>query len=423
MSDRTRLVSITDWQDFSKDYLEDTDGTPAPLFLFPQAMDSNQLSQEFRLHGETDAVQWVTGVYYLNIDSDYRSGTETFNCCLISLDNTWQLETDTYAVFVQGDFELSEQWSLVAGVRWTEDEKDISATPLCIDAGPGSDFGLPDDPCPLFFGGTAQVGPPLISNRDEGEWSGVFELDWRPNDNLLVYAKYSRGNKAGGFNAGAAMLFDAATAFEYGGEILTSYEAGLKATLFDGKARLNASVFQYDYDDFQSFSQQGLNLIVFNTDAENTGAEIELVANPSEGWEFLLGVSIQDAMQKSVSFGPVTRDRPMPNSPDLTFNGMGRYEWSAFNGAMAAQVDFNYIDERILNGIDHPGLFDDSYTIANARLGYVTGDGTWDASVWVKNFTDEDYVPGLFDITTFTGAIIDAPGAPRWFGATLRYNF
>jgi len=136
-----------------------------------------------------------------------------------------------------------------------------------------------------------------------------------------------------------------------------------------------------------------------------------------------LGVSIQDAMQKSVSFGPVTRDRPMPNSPDLTFNGMGRYEWSAFNGAMAAQVDFNYIDERILNGIDHPGLFDDSYTIANARLGYVTGDGTWDASVWVKNFTDEDYVPGLFDITTFTGAIIDAPGAPRWFGATLRYNF
>ncbi len=418
-----RLVSITDWQDFSKEYLEDTDSTPAPLFNFPQAMDSNQLSQELRLHGETDAVQWVTGIYYLNIDSDYRSGTETFNCCLFSFDNTWDLETDTYAFFVQGEFALSDQWSLVAGGRWTEDEKSINVTPVCLNAGPGADFGLPDDPCPFFFGGTAQVGPPLNSSRDEGEWTGVIELDWRPNEDWLVYAKYSRGNKAGGYNAGAAMLFDAATAFEYQGEILTSYEAGFKATLFDCKARLNASVFNYDFDDFQSFSQQGANLIVFNTDAENTGGEIELVANPSEGLEFLFGVSIQDAKQKSVSFGPVTRDRPMPNSPDITFNGLGRYEWSAFNGTLAAQVDFNYVDERILNGIDHPGLFDDAYTIANARLGYVTEDGTWDASVWVRNFTDEDYVPALFDISIFTGAIVDAPGAPRWVGVTVRYNF
>jgi len=418
-----KLVSITDWQDFSKDYLEDTDGTPEPLFTFPQTMESNQLSQELQLHGATDTVQWVTGFYYLNIDSDYRSGTDTFNCCLISLDNSWQMETDTYAFFVQGDIELTEKWSLVAGVRWTEDEKDIHATPTCINAGPGEDFGLPDDPCPLFFGGTAQVGPPLISSRSEGEWSGVFELDYRPNEDWLVYAKYSRGNKAGGYNAGAAMIFDAATAFEYQGEVLTSYEAGFKATFFGGKARINASIFNYDYNDFQSFSQQGVNLIVFNTDAENTGGEIELIANPAEGWEFLFGVSIQDAMQKNVTFGPVTRDRPMPNAPDLTFNGLGRYAWTAFNGTMAAQVDFNYIEERVLNGIDHPGLFDDSYTIANARLGYVTEDGAWDASVWVKNFTDAEYVPALFDITTFTGVIIDAPGAPRWVGATLRYNF
>lgn len=49
-----RLVSITDWQDFDKNYLEDTDGTPAPLFTFPQVMDSNQISQELQLHGETE---------------------------------------------------------------------------------------------------------------------------------------------------------------------------------------------------------------------------------------------------------------------------------------------------------------------------------------------------------------------------------
>jgi iron complex outermembrane receptor protein len=423
LNDSLRLVSITDWQDFSKSYLEDTDATPDHLFNFPQEMESNAVSQELRLHGEHDRLSWVAGLYYLNIDSDFRSGVDTVNCCLFSFDNTFKLETETYAVFAQGEYELTPEWSLIGGFRWTEDDKDFAVTPMCIDAGPGALFGLPEDPCQFFFAGTAQVGPPLAASRSEGEWSGLLELDWRPNDDWLVYVKYSRGNKAGGFNSGAALLFDAATGLEFGGEVLKSYEGGFKATLFDGRARLNASVFHYDYEDFQSFSQQGPNLAVFNTDATNTGAEVELTLNPFTGWEFLFGLSLQDAEQKDVTFAGVTRDRPMPNAPDITFNGLGRYEWPMFGGFMSAQMDFNYVDGRVLNGIDHPGLFDGSYVVANARLGYATADGKWEASLWVKNLTNTDYVATLFDISIFTGSIIDAPNPPRWFGGTVRYNF
>ena len=424
-----RLVSITDWQDFDKNYLEDTDGTPAPLFTFPQIMDSNQISQELQLHGETDKLQWVAGFYYLNIDGDFRSGANVANCCLVDLDNNFSLETESYAFFLQGEYEIVPQLSFIAGFRWTEDEKDFTALTRCRDPGTGEPFGLPAPPCDFFFGGTVQVGEraspnetqnPLDVSRSEGEWSAVFELDWRPTDDLLAYAKYTRGNKAGGFNGGAAMLFTP-DAFEFRGEVLHSYEGGFKATLFNGRARLNASVFYYDYNNFQSFSQQGINLIVFNADAENLGAEIELIANPAEGLEFLLGLSLQDAEQKDVAFGPETRDRAMPNAPDVTFNGLGRYEWPMMDGTMAAQIDFNYVDERSLNGIDHPGLQGDSYLVANAMVGFSMGN--WDASVWVKNFTDEDYVPTLFDITTFTGVMIDAPGPPRWFGGTVRYSW
>ena len=429
IGDNMRLVSITDWQDFSKNYLEDTDSTPAPLFTFPQIMDNNQFSQELQLHGETDKLQWVAGFYYLDIDGDYRSGANVANCCLADLDNSFSLETESYAFFLQGEYEIVPQLSFIAGFRWTEDEKDFAALTRCRDAGTGEPFGLPAPPCDLFFGGTVQVGEranpnetqnPLEYSRSEGEWSAVFELDWRPTDNLLTYAKYTRGNKAGGFNGGAAMLF-APDAAEFRGEILHSYEGGFKATLFNGKARLNASIFYYDYNNFQSFSQQGINLIVFNADAENVGAEVELIANPAEGLEFLFGLSLQDAKQKDVTFGPETRDRAMPNAPDITFNGLGRYEWPTMNGTMAAQIDFNYVDDRSLNGIDHPALQGDSYLVANAMVGFSMGN--WDASVWVKNFTDEDYTPTLFDITTFTGVIIDAPGPPRWFGGTVRYSW
>lgn len=431
-----KVVSITDYQSFEKDYFEDTDATPAPLFFFDQRVDATQVSQELQLHGETDSLKWVAGFYYLNIDSDYISNTLLINCCLLDLANTYAQETETYAFFLQGEYELTEQFSFTAGFRWTEDEKDLSGTATCFDPGTTAIFGAPA--CDIFFGGTVQVpvdafgvAPRLnadttISNfsesRSEGEWSAVFQLDWRPNEDWLVYGKYTRGNKAGGFNAGAAMLF-VPGAFEFSGEILHSYEAGFKATLFDGKARLNAAGYYYDYEDYQNFSAQGINLIVFNNDAENTGAEIELVANPTEGLEFLFGVAIQDAKQKDLTFAGITRDRLMANAPDLTFNGLGRYEWPIFNGSMSAQIDFNWVDERSVNGIDHPALIEDDYLVANARIGYTTADGKWEASLWVQNFTDEDYVATSFDLSTFTGVEIAVPNRPRWFGGTIRYNF
>ncbi|MDE0157401.1 MAG: TonB-dependent receptor [Gammaproteobacteria bacterium] len=423
VSDGLRIVSITNWQDFEKQYLEDVDGTPAPLFTYEQGVDSNQFSQELQIHGETERLKWVAGAYYLNIDNDILAITGVMNCCLVDFDNNIDLETESYAGFLQAEFALTDQFTFIGGFRWTEDEKDIAAIPLCFNAGPGEAFGLPADPCDFFFGGTAQVSGPLADSRSEGEWSGVFELDWTPSDDLLVYAKYSRGNKAGGFNAGATFLFDAATVFEFGGEVLKSYEGGVKATLFNGRARLNASVFHYDYQDFQNFSAQGINLIVFNTDAENTGAEIELIANPFEGLELLLGLSLQDAKQKDVMFAGATRDMPMPNAPDVTFNGLGRYAWPMLGGSMAAQVDFNYVDRRALNGIDHPALFDGSYVVANARLDYTTSDGRWELGLWLRNFTNEDYVATVFDLSTFTGILIDVPNPPRWFGGTIRYNW
>lgn len=423
INENMQLVSITDWQEINKDYLEDTDGTPAPLFNFPQQFDSNQISQELRLQGDFDLYRWVAGFYYLNIDSDFRSGVDIENCCLLTLDNTFSLETDSYAFFVQGEYDLTSNWTVIAGLRWTEDEKDYQNQTGCINIDvPFELLGLPAPPCDLFFGGTLQNNVLVNASRSEGEWSGLFEIDWKPNDDWLVYGKITRGNKAGGFNGGASLIMTL-DELEFQGEILTSYEGGFKTSLFDGKARLNASVFYYDYEDFQTFFQQGVSLRIFNVDAKNKGAEIELFASPWEGWDFLAGVSIQSAEQQDILFGGITRNRPMPNAPDITFNGMGRYEWPMFGGTMAAQMDFNYVDERSLSSIDHPALVIESYLVANAKLSYTTADGRWQAELWVNNFTDEEYVASAFDITTFTGVVIDAFAPPRWFGATIRHNW
>jgi iron complex outermembrane receptor protein len=113
----------------------------------------------------------------------------------------------------------------------------------------------------------------------------------------------------------------------------------------------------------------------------------------------------------------------LPNAPDVSFNGLGRYEWPMFGGTMAAQLDFNYVDKRSLNTIDHPALIPDSYFVLNSKLSYVTADGRWQADLWVKNLNDEDYIQTGFDTSTVSGLNIEVAAPPRWVGGTITYRF
>ncbi len=449
------ITSITDWQDFKKRYLEDTDSTPLQLFDFFQDMDSNQISQELRLRGENERMKWTVGFYYLNIDSDFRVGVDgagtgvnvdpatgapigpldqdSFGAIGISLDNRYSLETDTYAFFGQLEYDLTDQFTLSAGIRYTHDEKDINVTPLCGFAPGLADISNANCQFLASLGTFAQggfgdivQGLGLVDSRTEEDWSGHVELNYRHNDNWLYYGKITRGHKAGGFNSGGTLFFTPAQA-EFDSELPISYEVGFKGTFWDGRARLNAAAFYIDYEDFQTFTQLGLSLLLFNIDARVYGSEIELALNPADGWDVLFGLSLLDAEQEDL-FGPGGAiNRPMPNSPDVSFNALVRYEFPVnvdmFKGNMALQLDGQYVDERSLNGINHPSLLDGNYVVMNASVGWRSDDDKWEARLYVKNFTDEYYIPTVFDLATIQGTNIEQAPAPRWFGGSLRYNF
>jgi len=412
-----QLVSITDYNDFNRHWDEDvTSSNISPSFWNSfHKTDKQQFSQELRLMGETDKYNWIAGIYYLKIDGDFTEGVRSPGFSFSNINNVYSLETESYALFVQGEYNLTPSLSLTGGVRWTEDKKDYSMDANCTELVSGI--------CTFFYGGFTQNNTDLNLDRSEGEWSGLLQLDWRPNEDWLVYTKLSRGNKAGGYNGGVVLSWLPEEA-EYDGEILDSLEVGFKSTWWGGRARLNASAFYYDYSDFQSFMLQVASLVVFNTEAEVYGTEVEFTVNPWEGWNFQLAVSLLEANQKDITFAGVTKDRPMPNSPDSTFSGFGRYEWPISDyGEMYAQIDFQYVDERTWGAIDSPVVVGDSYTVANAKLGYTDTDGSWDISLWVKNFTDEEYFFNGFDTTAIWGFNGYVPAPPRWFGASVRYSW
>ena len=131
-------------------------------------------------------------------------------------------------------------------------------------------------------------------------------------------------------------------------ETLDAYEIGFKTELWDGLARLNGAMYYYDYKDYQAFNLESLTLYVFNTDAVNQGFELELQTSPVEGLDIILGMAyidtnVEDAY--SPDGGATSVDREMIVTPELSFNGMFRYEWEVGAGMLAAQYDFNYMDD------------------------------------------------------------------------------
>lgn len=414
------LTSITDYQDFNKDYSEDAGSTPINLWHFTANVDATQFSQEVRFDAETDWGRYIFGGYYLFIETDGGATLDSINVFGLTFDNGYGLETETYAFFGQLEYELSDTLTAIGGFRWTEDEKNFSLRVGC-----GFDF-LANAPATAancgFFAPLVQGTGLPNTKRSEGDWSGNIELNWKPNDDWMVYGKVSRGHKAGGFNGGIIDFFlpDAVT---YGSETPISYEGGFKATFFDGRARLNTSVFYIDYQGFQTFTQTGANLVVFNIDSEILGSEIELFLNPAEGWDFLFGLSLLDAEQKNLAGPGGVLDRPMPNAPDVSFNALARYEWPAFGGMMNIQGDMNYLDDRTLEANGHPGLRGESYVLGNASIGWTNADEKWNLKLWVRNLGDKTYYHTIFDLTTISGQIEPVVGAPRWFGGTVGYRF
>ena len=406
------LTSITDYQDIEHDYAEDSDSTPDSVYHYTQTADIEQISQELRLSWEGERHRSVIGVYYLDIDGDFsteQSGLFYFGPDIF--DEFAVQSTTTYAIFGQTEFDLTGQLTLILGVRYNDDDKDYTLT--------APDFGFPT----------------YMGSLNEDDFNAKVQFDYKLNDDWLLYAGWNRGIKSGGFNFPLTPV--SGDVLPYSGEVLTSYEAGFKASLSD-TTRLNVSAYYYDYDDYQAYNiDPFFNALLFNAEAEFYGGEIELVANPVEGLDILLGASFSDTeitglptdfnSLDPVTFAPAqtypTGKEKAPLAPDVTFNGLVRYSWPAFGGQLALQGDFRWTDDQKFNLSESEIVTESSYGIVNARLDYTSGDEAWSAAIFVNNLTDEEYRTFGVDASLFFGSGEDVFAPKRWVGGSIGYNF
>jgi outer membrane receptor protein involved in Fe transport len=426
-------------------------------------LEQTQYSQEFRISGDAfeDKVSYVGGLYYfhqkLDSETDTIIGEDAYVLAgaFLGIDippsflptgssalNTADQKHDSYAIFGQADYHFTDQLVLTGGLRWTDENKEM--TNIFTEN--------PDDPVPLGFYGLTELAPRPNIDEDlnDSKFTGTLKLSWFMNDLTMFYASYGTGYKAGGINtdrtpASVDTVFDPETA--------ESYEIGMKAEFPDQALRLNVALHKTDTDDLQTVSFQGAGFALDNAGtAETYGGEIDLLWLPTADTTITLGYAYNHAEYADFENGPCQSGTPWQISqpdPDTNYdtNGVPTGSCDRSGGMVAgnpenvvaltanqqftltdtigAFVNGEYIwtDERMTDVNNDPAKLDGSYDVVNLRAGLVYEP--WDTTLtfWGRNVFDAEATSTIADAVAQTGRFIAYYKEPATWGASLRWDF
>ena len=432
MEDGTQFTSITDYKSYDKSLFIDVDAAPVNQLANYAGVNAETYTQELRLVGDADRMRWVAGVYLLYIDNESDNGLKAPENSIIAsggipidIGVNAKLETTSYNLFGQLEYDITDQVSFTLGARAIREEKDFD-----LGIGIFQSFGNDSFNRGPFLEGD---DTPIVKYSDDTSknlWAGKAQLDWRPNEDLLFWAGINRGVKAGSFNApllGTYFGSGGDAALPYKEEVLISYETGFKSTLMDGKTRVNGTLYYYDYQDYQAFLFVDVGGVVFNADAETYGAELEVQTSPMDGLDLMANVAWFDSTVKDV---PLRVGSPLPPrdvdptyAPPFQASGMVRYAWPALGGTLAVQSDVSYSDGFYYNLRNFSADKFDSYTLVNAMFSWESSDQQWLATLAGRNITDESAGIQGFDLATLCGCNEVSYRARRYYSVGLRYSF
>lgn len=437
--------SLSAYDDTVKSTILDTDNSDTRSTEFGFELGYKTLTQEFQLLSTDDSpLQWVTGLYYYREDSqlifDLKLDEADTNADGVIDDAdprwvyapTYDINASSLAAYGQVDYALTDQLKVVAGLRYTKDEKDRIGT---------LDFSFDDGSSGSLFGGYF-IAPSLTSLWDNGggnEWeevTGKLGLNYDMDEDLMFYISYSRGYKAGGYDADQDDPYDP--------ETLDAYELGMKSQWLESRIQLNMAAFYYRYNDkqdFQRFFDNGISKfrILNASSVRSSGVELELQAYLTDA--LFVDGSITYLSAEFEEYDSIDNSFPalglqdlsgnkLPLSPEWKFNIGVQYDWDLDGGFghLTLRGDYVWVDDQYGNAFNRDGteLLGDgdlmpSYHIANAQLRWESVGGAWLAKLYVANLTDETVVSNAY-VATPTD-VNQSYLAPRTYGVKLSYKY
>lgn len=472
-----KSVSAGRWLNNNTPY--DFDGSDQLFINTLIRADVRDYSQELQLNYDGGNINGVFGLYYLNGKQNWPTLTAQSARLRLLSSHVKDMPKDerklkSLSFYANLDWDISEQWQLSFGGRYTRDEKtlDQEATvtltqhvaafvnlpgleqaPLVLSPLgaqivpnlPFFNFFLPHrDPRGNIIGrGNSETvisyPEPKIGDDDWSEFTPSVKLRYRPNDSAMLYAGVSTGFKSGGFDARGEQL----NAPPYKPETVVSYALGLKTTLAGGSLRINAEGFFNDYSEKQLRSiiltdaQRLLQVIDNVGEVESVGADMEILwLPPLEGLSLNLNVGWLDSDIKEFvevqdqATGPVEVNiadtRALGYAPKWNVQARAQYSLALDGaGSLTVGADMAYRSKMHTNSpidVTDPFLLmsqAEANTTWNAFLTYRSENERWRLTLEGKNLSDERVLEHTFQVSNF---ILGGYSRGRTWGLTFAYD-
>ena len=527
------LTSITAVRDWKTTNAQDIDFTGADILY--RNGDGNYMtriknySQEFRLAGSTDKLNWIVGTFLAaedltHTDSyNYGSSYETYLSLILSggtnpglvsalsakapgttfapgLDVTdnYQTKSKYWAIFTNDNWKLSDAFEVTMGLRYTSENKQVDAMYKNLDGGAAlaalTQFGISKaqfaggglaaitNPTwkALFTSGAAStvVGTldqpwanPAFNGlvRHEGKTAskatGTFKAAYRWSPELMTYASYAKGYKAGGFNLDRTQTATAAgiapdASLYFLPETVDSYELGAKTSLFGDKLLFNLAAYDQKFHNFQLNTFLGTAFVVESIpEVRSKGIDADIYwATPIKGLGFQGGVNLADTKYSTFTAAQLLNSTHFPGISLLPGNTISfapktsataALTWAGLMGDLKGSWNLSakYTSKYNTGSDLIPFKEQQAFTLVNARLGIGAPNSSWTFELWGQNLSNVTYKqvafngplqgsgfqstvqaggsnPGTYYNSALDSNTYDAfMGAPRTYGVTLRLKY
>ncbi|MCG8449346.1 MAG: TonB-dependent receptor, partial [Pirellulales bacterium] len=420
--------------------------------------DHEQFTQELQITGSAfdDRLNYVAGLYYFDEEGTDNVFVPVFTIVPFDLggampflagapvviNNFAQVDNTSEALYMQGDFAVTESLGFTIGIRRTEDEKEFKYTQYVASSVDGDPLPPPPPgamgPPPMAVDENGVLRPgivPLVGNgsgTDFAEFSQTTVkagIDYQFANDSLLYLSYSEGFKSGGFVL--RYVQPQPNALSFSPEEAQSFELGYKWQGLENRLRINAAAFTTNYDNAQvMFFDAGGGPVTQNAgEITIDGLEVELSALLGESFQLDASIGLIDASYDAINPPSVPlaltidTSAKLVNTPETTASLGLQYDLTTGSGSTwAFHADWSYSDDVFNDAQNSPFLFQSAYSLVNVSIGFSNSEDTWDLVVFGENVTDERYI--ISGDSNFGLGFHEANfNRPAEYGVTFRYRF
>ncbi len=455
------VISISSWDQYDRVVVDNYDGSAMATMELIQDDKLEQWSQEIRfISTGNDDFTWVAGANISNenvdaydlFDDSFFLTDSAFDGVLYPEDiNAFGLdrfiadyvqETDSYGLYLHTETQLNDSWKLIAGIRYSNDERAFNGSAT------NESFG--------------EVFPVTELNEinDESAVTGKLGLDWKVNDDLLVFGNVATSYKSGVYYGGAVL--DAQAWSYVKPEDVLSAELGFKWTLLDGSMQLNGAAFALEYENRQSlltfvsgeFSDFSGFAVADTTlanipESQTAGFELDVNWLPTDELTIEAGIAYLNSKVtkaptttglRGINADPSVNDQAHENgfgfvdaladelvegtvlsqAPEWSYNALVAYDMPLENDLfLKFQTSYSYSGTQYAQLAD-PNAKYGAIGALNGLISLTSDEDGWTVTLWARNMLDNH--AETYSFTGFAGRTVYRQ-QPATFGLTFKYDY